>query len=60
MLNDLAVTATTLLDLGLARNILVIDLDVHQGDGTAFIFQAGKQIKISSISIKDLEKFLKS
>jgi len=44
LLNDLAVTATTLLDLGLARNILVIDLDVHQGDGTAFIFQDNPQV----------------
>ncbi len=25
--------------LGLAQKILILDLDVHQGDGTAFIFQ---------------------
>ena len=38
-MNDLAVTAASLLDLGLVRRVLVIDLDVHQGDGTALIFK---------------------
>jgi acetoin utilization deacetylase AcuC-like enzyme len=35
VLNDLAVTAAGLLDAGLVQRLLVIDLDVHQGDGTA-------------------------
>jgi acetoin utilization deacetylase AcuC-like enzyme len=35
VLNDLAVTAAGLLDRGLARRLLLVDLDVHQGDGTA-------------------------
>jgi acetoin utilization deacetylase AcuC-like enzyme len=35
VLNDLAVTAAGLLDGGHVARILVIDLDVHQGDGTA-------------------------
>jgi acetoin utilization deacetylase AcuC-like enzyme len=35
VLNDLAVTAAGLLDRGLVQRLLVIDLDVHQGDGTA-------------------------
>ncbi|MER9299201.1 histone deacetylase [Mesorhizobium sp. M0621] len=35
--NDVAVAALVLLAEGAARNILVIDLDVHQGDGTADI-----------------------
>lgn len=35
--NDLAVAARTALDEGLARRVMVIDLDVHQGDGTAAI-----------------------
>ena len=38
ILNDLAVAARFALDQGLARRVLVIDLDVHQGDGTAAIF----------------------
>jgi acetoin utilization deacetylase AcuC-like enzyme len=37
--NDLAVTARMVQALGLAHKILIIDLDVHQGDGTAAIFQ---------------------
>lgn len=35
--NDLAVAAKTILHEELARRILVVDLDVHQGDGTAAI-----------------------
>jgi len=35
--NDVAVAALVLLSEGLAANILVVDLDVHQGDGTADI-----------------------
>lgn len=37
--NDLAVAARVLLQLGLVQRVLIVDLDVHQGDGTAFIFQ---------------------
>jgi acetoin utilization deacetylase AcuC-like enzyme len=39
VLNDQAIAATHLLAHGLARQILIVDLDVHQGDGTAAIFQ---------------------
>lgn len=35
--NDVAVAALALIEDGLAENILVVDLDVHQGDGTAEI-----------------------
>ena len=34
VLNDLAFTAVNLIEHGLVRNILILDLDVHQGDGT--------------------------
>jgi acetoin utilization deacetylase AcuC-like enzyme len=37
--NDLAIAARGLLHLGLVQRILIVDLDVHQGDGTAWIFQ---------------------
>jgi acetoin utilization deacetylase AcuC-like enzyme len=37
--NDLAIAARVVQQLGLAQKILIVDLDVHQGDGTAFIFQ---------------------
>ncbi len=36
--NDIAVAGCTLLGLGLAHRIAVIDLDVHQGNGTAALF----------------------
>jgi acetoin utilization deacetylase AcuC-like enzyme len=38
-INDLAVAARTMLQEGLARRIAVVDLDVHQGNGTAHIFR---------------------
>jgi acetoin utilization deacetylase AcuC-like enzyme len=39
MLNDQAIAANYLLTNNLANSILIIDLDVHQGNGTAEIFQ---------------------
>lgn len=39
LLNDMAVTANYLLRKNLAKQILIIDLDVHQGNGTAKIFE---------------------
>jgi acetoin utilization deacetylase AcuC-like enzyme len=39
LLNDIAIAARHLLDEGLAKQILVVDLDVHQGNGTAQVFQ---------------------
>jgi acetoin utilization deacetylase AcuC-like enzyme len=37
--NDLAIAARAVQAEGLAQKVLIVDLDVHQGDGTAFIFQ---------------------
>jgi acetoin utilization deacetylase AcuC-like enzyme len=37
--NDVAVAAHVLLAEGLVKQILVVDLDVHQGDGTARLFE---------------------
>lgn len=37
--NDLAIASQVLLNEGLVKKILIVDLDVHQGDGTALIFQ---------------------
>ncbi|MBD1999753.1 histone deacetylase [Leptolyngbya sp. FACHB-541] len=37
--NDLAIAARVIQQQGLAQKVLIVDLDVHQGDGTAFIFQ---------------------
>jgi acetoin utilization deacetylase AcuC-like enzyme len=39
LLNDMAIAANYLLKKGLAKQILIIDLDVHQGNGTAKLFE---------------------
>ncbi|PLK45103.1 histone deacetylase [Emticicia sp. TH156] len=39
LLNDVAVASNYLLARQLAKQILVVDLDVHQGNGTAVIFE---------------------
>lgn len=39
LLNDQAVAANYLLNKNLVKRILIIDLDVHQGNGTAEVFQ---------------------
>lgn len=38
VLNDVAIAARALLDEGRVARVLVVDCDVHQGDGTARIF----------------------
>ncbi len=37
--NDLAMATQVLRQEGLVKRVLIVDLDVHQGDGTAAIFQ---------------------
>jgi len=37
--NDLAIAARHLLETKLVEKILIVDLDVHQGDGTAYTFK---------------------
>ena len=44
MLNDQAIGARYLLNKGLAKKILIVDLDVHQGNGTAEIFQHNESV----------------
>ena len=44
LLNDQAVAANYLLEQGHARKILIIDLDVHQGNGTAHIFDGKAEV----------------
>ncbi|MNY07665.1 Acetoin utilization protein AcuC [compost metagenome] len=49
MLNDQAVAARYLLNQKLANRILIIDLDVHQGNGTAHIFRDDERVFTYSI-----------
>lgn len=44
LLNDIAISAHHLLDHNLAKQILVVDLDVHQGNGTAAIFDGENRV----------------
>jgi acetoin utilization deacetylase AcuC-like enzyme len=44
LLNDIAIAANYLLDSGKASKILVVDLDVHQGNGTAEFFRAEPRV----------------
>ena len=44
MLNDQAIGARYLLNQKLAKKILIVDLDVHQGNGTAEIFQTDHSV----------------
>jgi acetoin utilization deacetylase AcuC-like enzyme len=39
LLNDMAIAANYLLKKNLVKQVLIIDLDVHQGNGTAKIFE---------------------
>jgi acetoin utilization deacetylase AcuC-like enzyme len=44
LLNDMAVASNYLLKRNLAEQILIIDLDVHQGNGTAKIFEHERRV----------------
>ncbi|MDB5280020.1 MAG: histone deacetylase [Ferruginibacter sp.] len=44
MLNDIAIAANYLLHKKLAKQVLIIDLDVHQGNGTAKLFEAENRV----------------
>lgn len=53
LLNDFAITATHLLTHDLVQKILIIDLDVHQGNGTAKIFEDDSRVFTLSMHGKD-------
>jgi acetoin utilization deacetylase AcuC-like enzyme len=55
LLNDQAVAANYLLNNNLASRILIIDLDVHQGNGTAEIFQ--DELRVFTFSIHGDKNF---
>ena len=44
ILNDLAITANYLLGSKMAQKVLIVDLDVHQGNGTAALFQENPSV----------------
>ena len=50
--NDVAVAAQYLLDRDLAKKILIVDLDVHQGNGNSDIFKNNKSVFTFSMHSK--------
>ena len=50
--NDVAVATHYLLDRGLAGRILILDLDVHQGNGNADIFKENRNVFTFSMHSK--------
>jgi len=59
MLNDQAIGAKYLQNNGLADKILIVDLDVHQGNGTAEIFQNDASVFTFSMHGKSNYPFVK-
>lgn len=59
LLNDFAVAANYLLQKRLAERIIIIDLDVHQGNGTAAIFQDEPRVFTLSMHGKHNYPFIK-
>jgi acetoin utilization deacetylase AcuC-like enzyme len=53
--NDVAVAATALLAEGAIRRAVVVDLDVHQGDGTAAIFSG--EARVFTLSLHAAKNF---
>jgi len=59
LLNDQAIAAQYLLEQQLAKSILIVDLDVHQGNGTAEIFQNNPSVFTFSMHGKSNYPFKK-
>ncbi|HET9056231.1 MAG TPA: histone deacetylase [Chitinophagaceae bacterium] len=59
LLNDFAIAANYLLHKKIADKILIIDLDVHQGNGTASIFKNNPNVFTFSVHGKDNYPFHK-
>lgn len=59
LLNDMAIAANYLRQHQLASRVLIIDLDVHQGNGTAQIFSNNNQVFTFSMHGKNNYPFFK-
>jgi len=53
LLNDMAMAANCLLATGEVQKILIVDLDVHQGNGTAEIFSKEERVFTFSMHCKE-------
>jgi acetoin utilization deacetylase AcuC-like enzyme len=59
MLNDQAIAANYLLKNNIAKKILIVDLDVHQGNGTAKLFENNTNVFTCSMHGKNNYPFRK-
>lgn len=59
LLNDQAIGAQYLINTGLAKKVLIVDLDVHQGNGTAEIFTGNDTVFTFSMHGKSNYPFKK-
>src|SRR5690606_21711582 len=59
LLNDQAIGAQYLINNKLAKKVLIVDLDVHQGNGTAEIFEGNNDIFTFSMHGKSNYPFKK-
>ncbi|MFL9837663.1 histone deacetylase [Flavobacterium sp. ST-75] len=59
LLNDQAIGAQYLINNKLAKKVLIVDLDVHQGNGTAEIFESNSDIFTFSVHGKSNYPFKK-
>ena len=59
ILNDQAIASNYLINNGLSKKVLILDLDVHQGNGTAEIFKNNKQVFTVSFHGKNNYPFRK-
>ena len=55
--NDLAVAAQAVLATGEARRVAILDLDVHQGDGTAAMLAGDKSPDVLTVSVHAEKNF---
>ena len=59
MLNDQAIAANYLIENRLAKRVMIVDLDVHQGNGTASIFKDNDNVYTLSFHGKKNYPFIK-
>lgn len=59
LLNDIAIASNYLLNRKLAQHILIVDLDVHQGNGTASLFEHNERVFTLSMHGKNNYPFFK-
>ena len=55
--NNIALAVQKLLSAGTIRSALIVDIDLHYGNGTSDIFQQEKEVAFKNISAVSREKF---